>query len=64
MCRIKFKALFSRICPKRNKIIYKSDDKATFIPNSKLREMSPAEIQEEFHELVNEIKKLCRESQE
>ena len=64
MCRTKFKSVLSRIFPKKTKIIYESDDKATFIPNSKLREMSPAEIQEKFHELVNEIKKLCRESQE
>ena len=41
------------------KIIYESDDKATYIPNSKLRKMSPKELREEFHELVERINKLC-----
>lgn len=46
--------------PKLDKrIIYESDDKATYIPNSKLRKMSPTELREEFHELVKEINKLC-----
>lgn len=52
------KALISRTFLKKNKIIYRSDDKATFIPNSKLQKMNSAEIREEFQQLVNEINKL------
>ncbi|MGD2250553.1 MAG: hypothetical protein PVF58_19320 [Candidatus Methanofastidiosia archaeon] len=42
----------------KKKIIYESDDKATFIPNSRLQEMSIAEIGKEFQELIEEINKF------